>query len=32
MNENRVALVRKAFEKFDKDNSGIIDINDIKGV
>lgn len=32
MNPKRTALVVKAFKKLDKDGSGVIDINDIKGV
>jgi len=28
----RLALVKKAFQKLDRDGSGIIDINDIKDV
>jgi Ca2+-binding EF-hand superfamily protein len=28
----RLALVNKAFKKLDRDNSGIVDINDIRGV
>jgi len=28
----RLALVNKAFTKLDRDNSGIVDINDIRGV
>lgn len=32
MNQNRKVLVHKAFKKLDKDGSGMIDINDIKGV
>ena len=31
MNNRRVALVKKAFGVIDKDRSGILDINDIKG-
>jgi Ca2+-binding EF-hand superfamily protein len=29
---NRLALVKKAFIKLDKDGSGIVDIDDIKDV
>ena len=32
MNEQRTALVEQAFHKLDSDNSGMIDIDDIKGV
>ena len=32
MNAGRVAIVDKAFSKFDKDGNGYIDINDIRGV
>jgi Ca2+-binding EF-hand superfamily protein len=32
MNQVRINLVKKAFEKLDKDGSGVVDINDIKGV
>jgi Ca2+-binding EF-hand superfamily protein len=28
----RLALVRKAYNKLDRDGSGIVDINDIRGV
>ena len=28
----RLALVKKAFQKLDRDGSGIVDINDIKDV
>lgn len=30
LNERRLALVEQAFRKIDKDNSGELDINDIK--
>lgn len=29
---NRLALVKKAFMKLDKDGSGVVDINDLKDV
>ena len=29
---NRLALVKKAYRKLDRDNSGVVDINDIKGI
>lgn len=32
MNKFRENLVKKAFDKIDKDKSGVVDINDIKGV
>jgi len=32
MNEKRTSLVALAFKKLDRDRSGIVDINDIKGV
>jgi Ca2+-binding EF-hand superfamily protein len=32
MNQNRKKFVAQAFKKLDKDGSGSIDINDIKGV
>jgi len=32
MNEKRTSLVALAFKKLDKDRSGIVDINDLKGV
>jgi Ca2+-binding EF-hand superfamily protein len=32
MNKFRQQIVRTAFKKIDKDGSGILDINDIKGV
>ena len=32
LNPNRLALVKKAFTKLDKDGSGIVDIDDIKDV
>jgi len=32
MNNKRLAFVVKAFEKLDRDKSGIVDINDIKNV
>ena len=32
MNANRKAIVMRAFNKMDKDGSGMIDINDIRGV
>jgi len=32
MNANRKAIVMRAFKKMDKDGSGMIDINDIRGV
>jgi Ca2+-binding EF-hand superfamily protein len=32
MNQFRTKLVDKAFSKLDKDGSGSVDINDIKGV
>lgn len=32
MNERRVKLVQQAFAILDKDGSGEIDINDIRGV
>jgi hypothetical protein len=30
MNAARVAVVKKVFKVMDKDNSGILDINDIR--
>jgi Ca2+-binding EF-hand superfamily protein len=32
MNNNRKALVRRAFEKIDRNGNGIIEMDDIKGV
>ena len=32
MNERRKQLVNQAFKKLDKDASGIVDMDDIKGV
>lgn len=32
MNKFRRNLTMKAFQKFDRDGSGVIDINDLKGV
>ena len=32
MNANRKAIVMRAFNKMDADGSGMIDINDIRGV
>jgi calcyphosin len=32
MNDFRMAIAKKAFKLMDKDNSGVIDINDIRGV
>ena len=32
MNRFREALVLQAFEKMDRDRSGVLDINDIKGI
>lgn len=32
LTNNRAALVKKAFSKLDKDGSGVVDIDDIKGV
>lgn len=32
MNQFRQKIVKSAFNKLDRDGSGIIDINDIKGV
>jgi Ca2+-binding EF-hand superfamily protein len=32
MNDFRKKIVMAAFKKIDKDGSGILDINDIKGV
>lgn len=32
MNETRTGVVVKAFEKLDKDNSGFIELSDIKGL
>ena len=32
MNQARKAIVMKAFNKMDKDGSGMIDIEDIRGV
>ena len=32
MNQDRVNVVNKAFEKFDKDGSGVVDVSDMKGV
>ena len=32
LNDFRRGLIEKAFRKIDKDNSGILDIEDIKGV
>ena len=29
---NRLALVKKAYAKLDKDGSGVVDINDIKDI
>jgi Ca2+-binding EF-hand superfamily protein len=31
MNEFRVNIVRKAFKKMDKDGSGVLDVDDLKG-
>lgn len=31
MNQNRVALVKKAFAKIDRDGNGMLTIKDIKG-
>jgi len=31
MNNNRKALVRRAFEKIDRNGNGIIELDDIKG-
>ena len=31
MNDRRQKLVMKAFNKLDKDKSGVLDINDIRG-
>jgi calcyphosin len=28
----RLGLVKKAFQKLDRDNSGVVDINDIRGI
>jgi len=30
MNQNRVALVRKAFEKIDRNGNGVVEVDDIK--
>ena len=32
MNNNRKALVRRAFEKVDRNGNGILELDDIKGV
>ena len=32
MNSFRTGIVRKAYSKLDADNSGVVDINDIRGV
>jgi Ca2+-binding EF-hand superfamily protein len=32
MNEKRESLVAQAYKKLDKDRSGTVDINDLKGV
>jgi Ca2+-binding EF-hand superfamily protein len=32
LNDFRKGLIEKAFRKIDKDNSGILDIDDIRGV
>lgn len=32
MNQFRQGLVKQAFKKIDRDGSGVLDINDIKGV
>ena len=32
INNNRKKLVEQAFNKFDKDGSGVVDINDLKDV
>jgi Ca2+-binding EF-hand superfamily protein len=32
MNQNRKKIVAQAFKKLDKNGSGSIDINDIRGV
>eukprot|EP00824_Muranothrix_gubernata_P020034 TRINITY_DN40256_c0_g1_i1.p2 TRINITY_DN40256_c0_g1~~TRINITY_DN40256_c0_g1_i1.p2 ORF type:complete len:219 (-),score=62.11 TRINITY_DN40256_c0_g1_i1:90-722(-) len=32
LNATRRAIVRKAFDKLDKDGSGIVELNDVKGV
>ena len=32
LSQGRLALVRKAFQKLDRDGSGIVDINDIRDV
>ena len=32
MNQGRVKVVRQAFNKLDADKSGIVDIQDLKGV
>lgn len=32
MNKRRISIVLQAFRKFDQDNSGVINIDDLKGV
>lgn len=32
MNDKRAALVKQAFQKIDKDGSGVLDLTDIRGV
>lgn len=32
LTQPRLALVRKAYSKLDRDGSGVVDINDIRGV
>ena len=32
MNQNRIALVRKAFEKLDRNRNGVIDLEDMKNI
>ena len=32
MSESRINLIKKAFAKADRDGSGVVDVNDLKGV
>jgi Ca2+-binding EF-hand superfamily protein len=32
LSPGRLSLVKRAFEKLDRDGSGVVDINDIRGV
>lgn len=32
MNQNRVALVRKAFSKLDRNQNGVVELEDMKGI